>query len=88
MPSSQYGLAHRDYGVGQKVRVAAQDPPRQQRDEHYGEDDHAEPYAVFLKIFFQSSFTPNLPSILPSLHSGRPITLKKSPLMPSTKSEA
>ena len=82
------GLAHRDYGVRQKVRLSAHDPPREQRDEQDGDDDDAEPYAVFLQIFLQSSFTPTSASILPSLHKGRPMTLKKSPVMPSTKSEA
>ena len=57
-------------------------------DDDDGDDDDAEPYAVFLQIFLQSSFTPTSASILPSLHKGRPMTLKKSPVMPSTKSEA
>ena len=50
------------------------------------QDGHAD--AVFLQILFQSSSTPCFFSISPSRHSGRPITLKKSPSMPRTNSAA
>ena len=47
-------------------------------DERYDEHDNAELYSVFLKIIFyvQKRCTPISSSIWPSLHSGRPITLK------------
>ena len=57
-------------------------------DERGGGHNDTHPQTVLFQIILQSSSTPCAFSISPSLHSGRPMTLKKSPSIPSAKREA
>ena len=73
-----YGSLDRTAHVLDKSGVALEQVCSCSDDESYDKHDDAQLYSVFLQILFniQSSRTPIVFSIFPSLHSGRPITLK------------
>ena len=80
-----HGSGHDARHVLHKADPASGGSAKQdQKDGGRNNDTHAHP--IFFQIFFQRMFTPCSFSIFPSLHRGRPITLKKSPSMCSTKS--
>ena len=75
-------------GVVQQTDVAAARGGAEADQQHDREHQHGYADPVCLQIVFHSSSTPCNFSICPSRHSGRPITLKKSPSMPRTNSAA
>ena len=83
-----HGRAHSAGGAPQKSSLAAGNAYRHAGYQNHGKHDDADFYSLFLEVLFQISSTPCFLSIRPSLQSGRPITLKKSPSSPCTKSEA
>ena len=70
--------AHDAVEIREESRLAAERPGDQREHEHDRDHDRADARAFLFQIRFpvQSSSTPSSFSSCPSLHSGRPITLK------------